>query len=75
MKLFSAAPSFRFTGRDSQGVVIPDSQPDYDFDKITWNDGDISVDEAFSRIEKTMYPFKEVRRPFTYIVFKGGITM
>lgn len=63
MKIFSAAPSFKFTGSDSQGVEIPDTQMPYNFDKHKWNDGAISVGEAFSRIEKTMYPFKEVRQP------------
>ena len=60
MKLFSAAPSFKFTGSDRQGVEIPDSQMAYDFGKLKWNEGEITVEEAFSTIEKTMYPFKEV---------------
>ena len=60
MKLFSAAPSFKFTGKDRQAVEIPNSQRPYDFDKLKWDDGAISVQEAYSVIEKTMYPFKEV---------------
>ena len=60
MKLFSAAPSFKFTGSDRQSVEIPDAQMPYDFDKIKWNDGSITVEEATGRIEKKLYPFKEV---------------
>ena len=38
---------------------VPHDQQPYDFNSIHW-DYEISVEDGYSTIEKTMYPFKEV---------------
>ena len=59
MKLFSTSPSQMFYSIDNVTITLPIGQPNYNFEQIKWNE-EISVEEAFSRIEKIMYPFKEV---------------
>ncbi len=69
MRIASVGPSFTFTGKSEQQVVLPDKEVEYKFDDLKWNEGEISVKEAISRLEKKMYPFKEVidRTPFNKI--------
>ena len=59
MKLYSANPSIVFNETEDVTLYIPDRQPPYNFDQFVW-DQEISVEEAISKIEITMYPFKEV---------------
>ena len=59
MKLYSASPSIMFTDNTDVSIEVPDSQPVYPFHELSWNN-EISVDEAVIKLEKTLYPFKEV---------------
>lgn len=59
LNLFSAGPSIMFTDEINVSIEIPDSQPVYSFNKLTWNN-EITLDEAVIKLEKTLYPFKEV---------------
>ena len=61
MRISSVAPSFMFTGKTEQAVPLPGKDEGYNFDALKWNEGEISVEEATSRLEKKMYPFKEVK--------------
>ena len=60
MRIASVGPSFMFTGKSEQRVELPDKEVEYKFDDLKWNEGEISVKEAFGRLEKKLYPFKEV---------------
>ena len=63
MKLYSSGPSILFTDKTDVSIEVPDSQPVYPFHQLSWNN-DISVDEAVIKLEKTLYPFKEVSIAF-----------
>lgn len=60
MKMYSANPSVIFNDTENVTLYIPDRQLPYDFDQFVW-DQEMPVEEAISKIAKTMYPFKEVQ--------------
>lgn len=57
--MYSTDPSIMFNDTQRVSIEIPDNQPQYDFTKHTWTK-EIPLEEAISKLEKTMYPFKEV---------------
>ena len=59
MAMYSTGPSIIFNDTQRVSIEIPDSQPQYDFTKHTWTK-EIPHEKAISKLEKTMYPFKEV---------------
>ena len=55
LRLYASIPS----ALHDHTTGVPHDQQPYDFDKLKW-DYEISKEEGISRIEKKMYPFKEV---------------
>lgn len=60
MRLYAIAPSNLFNTTDDLNYHIPHTgPPHFDFSRFYWTK-EISLQEAYAKLEKTMYPFKEV---------------
>ena len=60
MRLYAIAPSELFNSVEDLNYIIPNTgPPQFNFSQFHWNQ-EISLQEAVSKLEKTMYPFKEV---------------
>ena len=71
MRLYTIAPSNMFNTTDDLNYHIPNTgPPHFDFSRFHWNK-EISLQEAVSKLEKTMYPFKEVS--YIVILFTNGL--
>lgn len=60
MRLYAIGPSILFNSTDNMSFPIPAEPSQFDFDQFKWN-REIPMQDAIDLLEKTMYPFKEVR--------------
>lgn len=63
MRVYAINPSTEFQGIHNMTYVLPTDPPQVDISSFKW-DREISLEEATSRLEKTMYPFKEVTKSY-----------
>lgn len=59
MRIYAIAPSSLVNSTEDLTYVIPSDPPEFNFSHFKWN-REIPLKEAISKLEKTMYPFKEV---------------
>lgn len=59
MKIYSTSPSVLINSTENIQFVIPSDPPQYNFSQFKWN-REIPLKDAISKLERTMYPFKEV---------------